>query len=138
MRDITVGVPAAGHPAKSLAVRGGTKRTFGSITVFFTLTLMCLGVYMIEEQFANPLAAQPTGLFAAAVTLAMGAILLCYLLRPRKNKWHKGAHHRRPVLIFPDRTNWTTRRAAVDCSEERKDLTYQRGYVDAVRIRPRH
>src|SRR5580704_17549398 len=136
MRATTAAAPVAAHPAKSLAARGGTKRTFGSIVVFFTLIFMCLGADMIEEQFANPIAAQPTGMFAAAVTLAMGAILLCYLLRPRKNKWHNGAR-RRPVLVFPDRTAWTARRAAVNCSEERKDLTYQRGYVDAVRIRPR-
>ena len=136
MRATTATARVAAHPAKSLAARGGTKRTFGSIAIFFALTFMCLGLYMIEEQFANPIAAQPTSLFAAAVTLAMGAILLCYLLRPRKNKWHNGAR-RRPLLVFPDRLGWTARRAAVNCSEERKDLTYQRGYVDAVRIRPR-
>jgi hypothetical protein len=136
MRDTTAIVSVPEHPARSLAARGGTKHTFGSIAVFFALTFMCLGAYMIEEQFANPIAAQPTGLFAAAVTLATGAMLLCYLLRPRKNKWHHGAR-RRPVLVFPDRMALTARRAAVDCSEERKDLTYQRGYVDAVRIRPR-
>jgi hypothetical protein len=137
MRDTNSSLLAPAHPAKSLAARGGTKRTFGSIAVFFALIFMCLGAYIIEEQFANPLAAQPTGLFAAAVTLATGAVLLCYLLRPRKNKWHHGVR-RRPVLVFPDRLAWTARRAAVNCSEERKDLTYQRGYVDAVRIRPRH
>jgi hypothetical protein len=136
MRNTTAIAPAPEHPARSLVARGGTKSTFGSIAVFFALIFMCLGAYMIEEQFANPIAAQPTGLFAAAVTLATGAMLLCYLLRPRKNKWHHGAH-RRTVLVFPDRMALTARRAAVDCSEERKDLTYQRGYVDAVRIRPR-
>jgi hypothetical protein len=136
MRDTHFSFLAAAHPAKSLAARGGTKRTFGSIAVFFALTFMCLGAYMIEEQFANPIAAQPTGLFAAAVTLAMGAVLLCYLLRPRKNKWHNGVH-RRTVLVFPDRTPATVRRASINCCEQRSDLTYQRWYVDAVRIRPR-
>jgi hypothetical protein len=136
MRDTNSSLLAAAHPAKSLAARGGTKRTFGSIAVFLALIFMCLGAYMIEEQFANPLAAQPTGLFAAAVTLAMGAVLLCYLLRPRKNKWHNGVH-RRPVLVFPDRIPAPVRRAAVNCREQRSDLTYQRWYVDAVRIRPR-
>jgi hypothetical protein len=136
MRDANFSVLAAAHPAKSLAARGGTKRTFGSIAVFFALTFMCLGAYMIEEQFANPIAAQPTGLFAAAVTLALGAVLLCYLLRPRKNKWHNGVH-RRTVLVFPNRIPAPVRRASVNCREQRSDLTYQRWYVDAVRIRPR-
>jgi hypothetical protein len=136
MRETNSSLLVAAHPAKSLAARGGTKRTFGSMAVFSALTFMCLGAYLIEEQFANPIAAQPTGLFAAAVILAIGTILLCYLLRPRKNKWHNGVH-RRTVLVFPDRVAWTATRVAVNCSEERKDLTYQRGYVDAVRIRPR-
>jgi|SRR6266849_5419426 len=136
MRDTTANAPFSAHPAKSLATRAGAKHTFGSIAVFFALIFMCLGAYMIEDQFANPLAAQPTGLFAAAVTLATGAILLCYLLRPRKNKWHNGAH-RRTVLVFPDRIPAPVRRASVNCREQRSDLTYQRWYVDAVRIRPR-
>jgi hypothetical protein len=136
MRDTATSTGNGAHPVKSLAARGGTKRTFGSIVVFFALSCMCLGAYMIEDQFANPIAAQPTGLFAAAVTLAMGALLLCYLIRPRKNRWHNGVH-RRPVLVFQDRVAWTARRAAVDCSNERRDLTYQRCYVDAVRSRPR-
>jgi hypothetical protein len=136
MRETNSSLLTAAHPAKSLAARGGTKCTFGSIAVFFALTFMCLGAYMIEEQFANPIAAQPTGLFAAAVTLAMGAVLLCSLLRPRKNKWHNGVH-RRTVLVFPNRTPAPARRASINCCEQRSDLTYQRWYVDAVRIRPR-
>src|ERR1700687_1154611 len=102
MRDASASSRYGVHPVKSLAARGGTKRTFGSIAVFLALTCMCLGAYMIEDQFANPIAAQPTGLFAAAVTLAMGALLLCYLIRPRKNRWHNGVH-RRTALAFPDR-----------------------------------
>jgi hypothetical protein len=136
MRDSTSSTPAGAHPAKSLAARGGTKRTFGSIAVFLALIFMCLGAYMIEDQFANPMAAQPTGLFAAAVTLATGAILLCYLIHPRKNRWHNGVH-RRAVPVTADRIAWTARRASVNCCEQRRDLTYQRCYVDAVRIRPR-
>jgi hypothetical protein len=135
MRDTNSSLSVA-HPIRSLVARGGTKRTFGSIAVFLALSFMCLGVYMIEEQFANPIEAQPTGLFAAAVTLAMGSVLLCYLLRPRKNKWHHGLH-RRKALPAADRLAWNARRAAVNCCDDRKDLTYQRSYVDAVRIRPR-
>jgi hypothetical protein len=104
MRETNSSLLAPAQPAKSLAARGGTKCTFGSMAVFSALTFMCLGAYLIEEQFANPIEAQPTGLFAAAVILAIGTTLLCYLLRPRKNKWHNGVH-RRAVRIFPDRTS---------------------------------
>jgi hypothetical protein len=41
-------------------------RTFGGLAIFLTLGLLCLGFYLIEDQFANPLASQSLGLFAAA------------------------------------------------------------------------
>jgi hypothetical protein len=56
------------HPHKPLVVRGGLVRTFGSLAGFLAVTFLCGGLYILEDAFANPLA----------------AMLLFYLIKPRK------------------------------------------------------
>ena len=121
------------HPGRSLAARGGPMRTFASFTIFLALTLLCLGAYLIEDEFANPLAAQSIGLFAAAFVLAAGVLLLYYWIQPRKASWRV----RPTASISADCRAWTAKSAPAAAHVPRRDLPFQRWYVDPVRVRLR-
>lgn len=123
------------HPGKSLAARGAAIRTFGSFAIFVALSLLCLGIYIIADEFANPLAAQPFGLFIAAFILALAVILLYYLIQPRRNRWCRRV--RRAAALPIDRVVWVVGNTPPGWCELRRDLPYQRWYVDPIRIRPR-
>jgi hypothetical protein len=135
MRGSALGTLYDAHPGKSLAARGGAMRTFSSMAIFLTLTLLGLGVYIIRAEFANPLAAQSWGLFTAAFILATGVTLLYYLVEPRKGRWRNRA--RRTTSISLDWVVWAARNAAAHSYQSRSDLPFQRWYVDPARIRPR-
>lgn len=125
--------PAAVRRPKSLAVRGGLARTFGGLVSFLAVTFLCSGIYILEDAFANPLAAQAAALIAAAFIIALATILLFYLIKPA----------RRTGMTALKRSH-----AAVSLSKHEffdeiprngaggHDLVYQRVYVDRSRIRP--
>jgi hypothetical protein len=69
----------------------------------------------------------------ASVTLATGAILLVYLIQPLKNKWPDSAHPS-PVSLSADRMAAAAGAQASPGCEQRRDLPFQRGYVDPARI----
>jgi len=116
-------------------MRGRAMRTFSSIAIFLALTLLSLGVYIIREEFANPIAAQAWGLFTAAFVLAVGVTLLFYLVQPPKGRWRDEAG---PTAAIPlDWVLWAERNAAASLYQQRGDLPFQRCYVDPARIRPR-
>jgi hypothetical protein len=135
MRGITLSTLAGVLPEKSLAARGAARRTFAGIAIFLIFSFLGFGAYLIQDEFANPVAAQSIGLFTAALILTTGAILLFYLLQPRKNRWRKTT---RPGAGNPgDWITWTARSTTADWYEQRRDLPFQRWYVDPVRIRSR-
>jgi hypothetical protein len=71
------------HTRGSLAARGGLARTFGSLACFLALSLLGLGVYILVDTFANPIAAQAAAILAAAFIIALASIILFYLFKPR-------------------------------------------------------
>jgi hypothetical protein len=54
MRGLVSSACYAVYPRRVLAVRGGAMRTFASLAAFVTLCLVCLGVYLIRDEFADP------------------------------------------------------------------------------------
>lgn len=135
MRGIALSTLDGVLPEKSLAARGGARRTFAGIAIFLVLWFLGFGVYLIQDEFANPVAAQSIGLFTAALILTTGVILLFYLIQPRKNRWRKTT---RPAPgTSGDWITWTARSTTADWYEQRRDLPFQRWYVDPVRIRSR-
>lgn len=124
------------YPSKSLAVRGGLARTFGGLVSFLAVTFLCTGFYILDDAFANPLAAQAAALVAAACIIALATILLFYLLKP-ESKASKEAARRSHRVNSPAREEFFERipdhpRNGASGPE----LVYQRGYVDHSRIRP--
>jgi hypothetical protein len=85
------------HHAKPLVIRGGLPRTFGSLGGFLALLLLLLGLYLLRDAFAHPLDAQPTGILAAALGIALAVIMFYFLFKP------KPRHGRHP------RTTWFRR-----------------------------
>lgn len=78
--------------AKALVLRGGLSRTFGGLAGFLAFLLLILGVYLLEDLFANPLTAQPTALLAAGFLLGLDAVLFYFLMKPHKQTRHGRAH----------------------------------------------
>jgi hypothetical protein len=124
------------YPAKSLAVRGGLARTFGGLVSFLAVTFLCTGIYILDDAFANPLAAQAVALVGAAFIIALATILLFYLFKPksRASKTVARESHRsssRPRQEFFEKVPVKTQNEADD-----PEIVYQRVYVDHSRIRP--
>jgi hypothetical protein len=78
------------QPVPPLVARGGALRTFGGLAFLLAVILSVLGVYLIEDQFTNPLASQPLGLFAAAFLLATAMALVYELVQLPTSIWWTG------------------------------------------------
>jgi uncharacterized BrkB/YihY/UPF0761 family membrane protein len=94
MRAGTLARPGA-HHTKPLVIRGGLARTFGSLVSFLALLFLFLGAYLLEDAFEHPLNAQASGVLASAFSITLAAILLYYLLKPRRAQRGRGERARR-------------------------------------------
>jgi hypothetical protein len=122
------------HVGSPMFVRGRAMRTFAGLAVFLTLGLLCIGFYLIADEFVNPLASQSFALFVGACVLAGAMILLYELVQVPRKIW------RNPVgcLSLHPRVRAgiaVASRATRLGGDLRTDLPYQRCYVDRVRVR---
>jgi hypothetical protein len=126
------------HAPKSLAVRGGLVRTFGGLATFLVLTFFCSGIYILEDAFSDPLAAQAAALIFGAFIIALATILLYYLIRPRTEPRRIRKERPLPAAALPKHEFVDAEEIPLAAPHEdaRKDLVYQRVYVDHSRIRP--
>jgi len=95
MQPESLPVDAEIRPAKSLLARGGLFRTFGTLLGFLALLLLIVGIYILQDTFANPLTAQPTALLAAGFLLGLDAVLIFFMMKPRKKLRTANARRRR-------------------------------------------
>ena len=123
------------HAPKSLAVRGGLVRTFGGLATFLVLTFLCSGIYILEDAFSDPLAAQAAALIFGAFIIALATILLYYLIRPTTEPRRTRKNLRHAVSV-PSQEFMEEIPLVAPRDDARKDLVYQRVYVDHSRIRP--
>lgn len=70
--------------SKSLAIRAGLARTFGSLAAFIVATFLCSGFYILADAFAHPIEAGAAAVISAAFIIALAAILLFFLIKPLK------------------------------------------------------
>jgi hypothetical protein len=121
---------------KPLVVRAGLSRTFGSLAGFAALLFLALGIYLLADAFAHPVDAQAAALIVAALALALAALLLFFLFKQRRtpemfrNQTFEDSAPR--PADAPSRAPSVLSRQ----DDRRKDLAYQRVYVDRSRIRP--
>jgi divalent metal cation (Fe/Co/Zn/Cd) transporter len=87
MRGILRSMFVAAHPGRALAIRGRAMRTFGSLVLFAALILLCVGAYILRQEFADPITAQAFGLVAAAFVMAVAATLLYYRVKMKVRRW---------------------------------------------------
>jgi hypothetical protein len=125
------------QPASAFAVRGRAIRTFASMALILTAGLMVLGVYLIADEFRNPLASQSIGLFAAAFVLATAMTLLIDLTQLFRNNSRNVAVRQ---VVAPPRVHMGAGVRVRHCAryksgDHRTDLPYQRSYIDRVRVR---
>ena len=122
------------RPAMALAVRGRAIRTFSGQALVLTLGLALLGIYLIIDEFKNPLSSQSPGLFAAAFILATAMTLLIELSQlfrtVRRQAARSTAFVRHPRIVARSR-----KRTAGMSGNIRAHLPYHRAYVDQVRVR---
>jgi hypothetical protein len=124
------------YPSKSLAVRGGLARTFGGLVSFLAVTFLCAGFYILDDAFANPVAAQAVTLIAAAFIIALATILLFYLLKPESRASKEAARQSRRATSRPKPEFVAKIPVKPQTEGDGQESVYQRVYVDHSRIRP--
>jgi hypothetical protein len=136
MRGAIIQLASSARAPKSLVLRGGLARTFGGLAGFIVVTFLGAGVYILQDALANPLNEGGPAVICAAFMIALAAILLLFLIKPRK----------RPRTTSRGRLAGTAAQAVQPFFEQapkpvrqdhlRNNLVYQRFYVDRSYIRP--
>lgn len=124
------------HADKPLVVRAGLSRTFGSLVGFAAFVFLFFGIYLLTDVFAHPVDAQAAGLIVAALSIALAALLLFYLLKPHRTAGLLAKPRREDIEFSGAETLSFTPSEIVQRKRTRKDLVCQRAYVDRSRIRP--
>jgi hypothetical protein len=121
-----------GHGSRSLSVRGQHLNTFAGIGFSLAFALLALGAYVVAQQFADPVRAQPLNVPLAALLITTAFTLLYCLLRPWRRAWHDVAEL--PTPVYDDEENLL----AVACaprSLKPEQMPAASRYVDRARIR---
>lgn len=84
MRRRVIHLASGVRASKSLVIRAGLARTFGSLAGFIVVTFLCWGFYILADAFAHPIQAAAAAVISAAFIIALAAILLFFLIKPLK------------------------------------------------------
>lgn len=125
--------PPAARPSGSLAVRGGLARTFGGLAGFLVVSFLCCGIYILADAFANPINAGAAAVICAAFVIAMGAILLFYLLK--QGVQARTAAHVHTAESAAAQSSIFASTKPEPPAAVRNNLAYHRSYIDHSRIR---
>lgn len=125
------------HHSKPLVVRAGLTRTFGGLAGFLAVLFLCGGVYILNDALSNPVEAQAAAMIAGAFSIALSTILFFYLLKPRSRPRSVAVHRRSSALSSEEPLDLQEPSWIAHETDSRKDLLYQRIYVDPSRIAPR-
>ena len=117
---------------RSLSARGQFLQTFAGIGYCLAFSLLALGGYGMEEQFANPLEAHPAGLLFSASLIATAVTLLYLLLHAFKQSGHRIAPWFVGVSLEEESVAVKT---AVRSEENRKVIPLHARYVDRAVVR---
>jgi hypothetical protein len=136
MRGAVIQHTSSVRPCKSLTARGGLARTFGGLAGFIVVTLLFAGFYILQDAFANPLTGGAAALISAAFIIALAAVLLFFLIKPRTIP--RATSHTRSINAADPAGPPFFKPAPKATNQQhlRTDLVYQRFYVDRSCIRP--
>jgi hypothetical protein len=135
MRGGTLHRPLDVRPSRSLVVRAGLARTFGSLAGFLVVSFLCWGIYILADAFANPINAGAAAVIYAACIIAAGVILLFFLVRPTMRTRTRSRDAIADSTATAAQPCCTSPAKAASRTGVRNDLAYQRFYVDHSRIR---
>lgn len=127
-----LGVPKTERP---LVLRAAPRRTFRGLALFLVVVLSAAGINLLAANLTSPLRADAASLLAAAVSLALAAVLLCYLMSSRRALALTRVHAPRSGAAQVRVTNGRAAEASRDEQEGRSDLSFQRIYVDHAWVR---
>jgi len=82
----------------SLSARGQLLNTFAGFGSFLALALLATGLYLIDQQFADPLRSSDAGLILAALLMTTSLALFTALLHSRRKP---GLRRERPLPAPP-------------------------------------
>jgi hypothetical protein len=116
---------------RSLSARGQFLNTFAGIGYCLSFSLLAVGGYGIEEQFAP--GGGPGGRLFSALLIATAATLLYCLLHPSRKKGHS-------IALWPAGTSWNEKRVVVASSaagseQNRMPMPLPGRYVDRTLLR---
>ena len=127
-----LGLQFGAGSTRSLAARGQCLNMFAGIGFSVVFSLLALGGYLIEQEFANPLEAQSVGLLFAALLLATALTLLYCLLHPSRKSRHD-------IAALPATVSWERKNVVVVRAASRTrlaaDMPPRGRYVDHASIR---
>jgi hypothetical protein len=128
-------VPTREHAHKPLRIRGGVAHTFGTLLAPLAISLVSLGFYLLASAVAHPLTADSVSLIVASIILALGFLLLSYLLRTAVVSRHLARTGRpRGHNLFADPSAIPPSDVA-QSPHAPATLPFHRSYVDSARIR---
>lgn len=121
---------------KSLVARGGLARTFGGLAGFVVITFLSGGFYILQDAFANPLNEGAAAVICAAFMLTLAAILLFFLVKPKKRLRTTNPAHSVSAATPALRPFLNSGPKPIRQNHSGNNLPYQRIYVDHSLIRP--
>jgi hypothetical protein len=127
------GLPLGLGSQRSLSARGQCLNTLGGIGFSVAFSLMALGGYLIEQQFANPIEAQSLALPVAALLIAT-AVTLLYCLLHSFRKLHHNVIAWLAAAVSLESKNVAVPRSA-SRTRQAADIPPPGRYVDRARIR---
>jgi hypothetical protein len=115
----------------SLSGRGQFLNTFAGMGFFLAFTMLALGGYLIEQQFADPVQAQSVGLVVAALLISTAITLLYCLVHPPRKLGHRAVEW--PAAQLEEKTLLVARSGSRG-PEDRQEMPLRGRYVDRTRI----
>lgn len=82
----------------SLSARGQLLNTFAGFGSFLALALLATGLYLIDQQFADPLRSSDAGLILAALLMTTSLALFTALLHSRRKPAWRRSHPSFPAV----------------------------------------
>src|SRR5260370_7834393 len=123
------------HP-KPVVVRVGLACTFGGLAGFVVVIFLCGAIDIRVDVFSNPIEAGAAPVISAAFIIALAAMLLSFLIKPRKRPRTTSHQHCLDSAAPATRPSVDPVDRAEQQGNVRNNLPYQRFYFDHSRIRP--
>lgn len=119
---------------RNLRTRGDALHTFGTLLAPLAMGLVAAGFYVLGSAFLHPLTADSASVLVAALALALGFVLLSYLLRSAMASQPSRRAPRVRQSVFKGSPSKMPQPVSSAKTESQMQLPSHRTYVDRARI----